>query len=255
MKIYVAHLKLSDFLTFSSNVGFVAIGRGQHKVSYTVYKPQPYLHNYALMYAFSGLLHASLASAVERRRTAIQKEIDYAGLSTIERNLYVYPAKPKKLSVKRLVANITGEGFIEVQVRPKGAYPWHVVHLCFAPGSEFETVVVTKENVRLPSTIRVGVKRQGVFDVLLEPANVAGETAGYSDPVNLGDVLKAGIRPKHMVVLLRTKTVRKGIPCSNIIARIYLDRLAVIKSRTAKFMIPLITPGGDVGGEPALQKQ
>lgn len=239
MKIYIVHLKLNDFLTFSSTVGFTSIGR----VSYTVYKPQPYLHNYALMYGFTGLLYASLASLAGKNVRDIKREIDYSGLDEIEKKLYVYPARPKRLNVKRLLANVKGEGFVEIQTNPKGAYPWHVIHVWFTPGTEFETVLVADDKVRIPNTIRIGVKRQGVFTVKLEPAKIEGTVDGLSDPVNLGDLMKRGIRPRQAIILLRTKTVRKNVPYSNIIARIYHDNLTIIKGENTEFFLPLLPTG------------
>ncbi|MEM1696117.1 MAG: hypothetical protein QXE66_05380 [Desulfurococcaceae archaeon] len=235
-KTYICSLKLCDYVTFSSTVGYANI----MGVTYTVYKPQPYIHNYPLMYGFGGLLYASLASPhVETT------EIDYSFLDEVEKKIYVYPARPRRIALRRMLLNIKGEGAVEVvQPKPKSVYPWHVVHLCFAPGSVFETVVVTRsDNVRIPRTIRVGVKRQGVFRVTCEEARVERYTSGSTDPVNLGDLSRYGLAPDSYVVLLSTKTVRKGVPNSNIIVKAYYkeNRVAVLRTCSrVEFRVPLI---------------
>ena len=242
MKILIARLKLNDFLTFSSSVGFSVIGG----VSYPVYKPQPYLHNYALMYAFAGLLYASPASPTKPRNPS---EIDYAGLDEIEKKFYVYPARPRHLVIKRFLCNIKSEGYAEpVQPRPKTIYPWHVAHIYFATGSLFETVVIVRdESVRLPKTIRLGVKRQGVFKVEYTEAIVEERrVSGVSDPINLGDVLRHKLVPDSYVLLLSTKTTRKNMPYSNYVVKGFYreERLVVVKGRlggdTIIFRIPLL---------------
>jgi len=243
MRIYVAELQLHNFLTFSSSVGFAVIGG----VSYPVYRPQPYIHNYALMYGFRGIPYASLAS-----KTGEYDEIDYSLLSEIENEIYVFPARPRSLVIKRVLCNIKGEGYAEpVQPKPKTVYPWHVAHMYIAPGSIFETVVLVKrEGIRLPSVIRIGVKRQGVFKVRYVEASIEGYTDGYSDPVNLGDVIRFRAEPDSYVVLLTTKTKRTGVPYSNYVVKGYYSRrvLAVIRARTGsrvtEFRLPI--PGAIV---------
>jgi len=238
MKIYVAELRLHDFLTFSSSVGFTVISR----VSYPVYRPQPYIHNYALMYGFRGIPYASLAS-----KAGEFQQIDYSMLNGIEDEIYVFPARPRALVIKRLLSNIRGEGYAEpVQPRPKTVYPWHVVHMYIAPGSVFETVILVKrEGIKLPSIVRIGVKRQGVFKVRYSEAEVKGCTSGYSDPINLGDAIRSGLKPGTYVVLLTTKTERFGIPYSNYVVKGFYERneLAVIRakvgSRDVVFKLPV----------------
>lgn len=235
-RVFICTLRLCDHLTFSSSVGYANVA----DVTYTVYKPQPYLHNYSLMYGFSGLLHVSLASP-----TIEITEIEYSWLNEIKKKLYVYPARPRKVILKRMLLNIKGEGVVEVvQPRPKSMYPWHVIHLYFAPGSEFETVVISKSaDVRIPSTIRVGAKRQGVFKVKFEEAVVKGYTSGLTDPVNVGDLVEHGMVPDFYTVLLNTKTVKRGAPGSNIIAKAYFKKaiVALLESRSGiMFRVPLL---------------
>lgn len=234
-KTYICTLRLCDYLTFSSTVGYTNI----MDVTYTVYKPQPYLHNYPLMYGFGGLLHVSLASPhVETM------QIDYSSLDDIEGRLYIYPARPRRIFLKRMLLNIKGEGAIEVQLKPKSIYPWHAVHLYFAPGSVFETVAIIKDDrVRIPKNIRVGVKRQGVFSVECEEASIKGYTSGLTDPVNLGDLSRYGLTPDSYVVLLNTKTARKGVPNSNTIVKAYYkeNKVALLETRSGmRFKVPLI---------------
>lgn len=232
-RTYICSMKLCDHLTFSSTVGYANI----MDVSYMVYKPQPYIHNYSLMYGLGGLLYASLWSPhVETGN------IEYSLLDEIEKRLYVYPARPRKIALKRMLLNIKGEGTVEVvQPKPKSMYPWHVVHLYFAPGSVFETVVVTKQDdIRIPSTIRIGVKRQGVFRVVCEEATFKGYTSGFTDPVNLGDLIRYNFIPDSYVVLLNTKTARRGVPDSNAIVKAYFKekRVALLESRNGiKFRV------------------
>jgi CRISPR type I-D-associated protein Csc1 len=237
-KLLIARLRLSDFLTFSSTISFTSIG----DVSYPIYKPQPYLHNYALMYGFAGLLYASLASPKGQLN-----EIDYGQLDEIEEKFYVYPARPKAIGVRRLLCHVKSEGFAEpVQPKPKTVYPWHVVHMAFTPGSEFETVIVVRdERIKLPKTIRVGVKRQGVFSVEYQPAEVKGYVSGLSDPINLGDALLNGLAPNSYVVLLSTRTSRRNVHHSNLIVKgyYYEDKLALIeatKGGRTTFKLPLM---------------
>jgi len=236
----VARLNLHNFLTFSSSVGYSVIGR----VTYTAYRPQPYIHNYVLMYGFSGLLYTSLASPTNPKHP---NEIDYSFLDDIEKKLYVYPARPRHIVVKRMLCNIKSEGYAEpVQPKPKSMYPWHVAHVYFAPGSVFETVIIVKDDsVRPPRTIRIGVKRQGVFKVKYAEAEVKDYTNGVSDPINLGDVTRLGIKPDSYTVVLTTKTIRKGVLYSNSIVKgLYRSRaLAVIEARIGgeaiEFKLPI----------------
>jgi len=237
-KVLIARLKLNDFLTFSSTISFTSIGG----VSYPIYKPQPYLHNYALMYGFAGLLYASLASPGKQLN-----EIDYSQLNEIKEKFYVYPARPKAIVVRRLLCHVKSEGFAEpVQPKPKTVYPWHVVHMAFTPGSEFETVVIVRdERTRLPKTIRIGVKRQGVFSVEYRPAEVRGYVSGFSDPINLGDARLNNLTPDSYVVLLSTRTSHKNIPHSNLIVKGYYreDKLALIEATEGEkttFKLPLM---------------
>ncbi|MEM1703593.1 MAG: hypothetical protein QXQ31_06035 [Zestosphaera sp.] len=235
-KTYICTLRLCDYMTFSSTVGYANV----MGVTYAVYKPQPYLHNYPLMYGLGGLLYASLASPhVETT------EVDYSFLDEVEKRFYVYPARPRRIALKRMLLNIKGEGAVEiVQPKPKSMYPWHVMHLYFAPGSVFETVVVARlDNVRIPSTIRVGVKRQGVFRVVCEEASVKGYTSGSTDPVNLGDLTRYKLNPDSYIVLLNTKTARRGVPSSNTIVKAYYreNRVTLLETRSGiKFRVPLI---------------
>jgi len=217
MKILICKLKLNNFLTFSSFVGYSVIAG----VSYQVYKPQPYIHNYALMYGFAGLLYASLASP--RKHV---NEIEYRFLDMIEKKMYIYPARPRSLKIKRMLCNIKGEGYVDVvQPKPKSVYPWHVAHIYFAPGSIFETVLILfEENLKLPKTIRIGVKRQGVFEVSYREAKIAKDTSGFTDPVNLGDMERFGLTPDSYAVVLSTKTRRKGVPYSNIIVKAFYSK-------------------------------
>ncbi len=235
MKPYICELKLCDYLTFSSTTDYANVGG----VTYMVYKPQQYIHNYALMYGFSGLLHASLASIAKR-----VLEIDYNLLDEIEEKVYVYPARPISVSIKRMLLNIRGEGAVDVvQPKPKSVYPWHVCHMCFPPGSLFETVLLVKdENYRIPATIRVGVKRQGVFRVKCREVEERSRTRGFTDPVNLGDLLKYGLKPSYYKLLLETKTVRKDVPYSNTIVKAYFDRevIDVLKVGEKTFRVPLL---------------
>lgn len=238
VKPYICALRLCDHLTYSSAVGFAEIAG----VSYTAYRPQPYLHNYPLMYGFAGLLHASLAS-----RSIEVSEIDYSGLNEVERTLYVYPARPRSIALKRMLLNIKGEGAVDlVQPKPKGMYPWHVVHLYFAPGSIFETVVLARSSsIRVPSAIRVGVKRQGTFSVKCEEAAVKGYVKGLTDPINLGDLYRSRkvVKPQSYTVLLNTKTVRKGVPYSNMVVKAYFDEpvVAVLGAKSGMtFRVPII---------------
>jgi len=242
MKVLVARLRLCNFLTFSSTVGYTAIG----DVTYTVYRPQPYIHNYALMYGFAGLLYVSLASPTSPRSPY---EVDYSFLDEVERKIYVYPARPRYLVVKRMLCNIRGEGYGEpLAPNPKSMYPWHVAHVYFAPGSVFETVVlVFDEAVRLPRTVRLGVKRQGVFKVEYAEAEIRGFADGISDPINLGDAARQGLAPDSYVVVLTTKTVRRGVPYSNYVVKgLYTGKnraLAVIEGRlggeAVEFRLPV----------------
>jgi hypothetical protein len=224
LRVLIAELKLCDFLTFSSTLAFTIIGG----ISYPVYKPQPYLHNYALLYGFAGILYASLASPKKQ-----VDEIDYRYLEEVEREIYVYPARPRNISVRRLLCNVKSEGYVEpFNWRPKSIYPWHVVHLAFMPGSVFETVILIRNpNIKLPNTIRIGVKRQGVFTVKYYQAEIKGYINGFSDPLNLGDVIKKGYTPSSYVTLLTTRTLRRDVPYSNIIAKGYYTekKLAVIE--------------------------
>jgi len=241
MKILIAKLKLHNFLTFSSSIGFSVIGG----VSYPVYKPQPYIHNYALMYGFAGLLYASLASPTKPKHP---NEIDYNFLQDIEKKIYVYPARPSHLVIKRMLCNIKSEGYAEpTQPKPKTMYPWHVAHVYFGPESVFETVVAVKdESVKLPSVIRIGVKRQGVFKIEYAQAKIKDFTNGISDPINLGDMLKFGLRPDSYILVLSTKTKRVGVPYSNYIVKgLYREKkLAVIEGRIGKdtvtFKLPIL---------------
>jgi len=239
MKLLVARLKLCNFLTFSSSVGYSVIGG----VTYTVYRPQPYFHNYALMYGFAGLLYASLASPTTPKNPS---EINYSLLNDIEEKFYVYPARPRHLVVKRMLCNIKSEGYAEpVQPKPKSMYPWHVAHVYFAPGSIFETVVLVKDNsVRLPRTVRVGVKRQGVFKVEYAEAEIKGYTNGVSDPTNLGDVARWGVKPDSYTIVLTTKTLRKGVPYSNYVVKgLYRDKvLATIEARIGDEIVEFRLP-------------
>ncbi len=232
VELLVAELKLCDFLTFSSTILPVEIG----DVTYPTYRPAPYIHNYPLMYAFSGLTHASLTSP---SKPGNPSEVSYLLLDEIERNLYVYPASPVLIDMTRLIGNVKSEGFAEPRkVRPKSLYPWHVAHMAFAPGSAFETVIlVTNENVKLPGTIRLGVKRQGVFEVRYYHAKVKGFVSGWSDPVNLGDVIRYGLEPEQYYTLLTTKTVHKSRQFSNMIVRGYYSesKLSVIEVSSGQY--------------------
>lgn len=241
MRILIAQLKLHGFLTFSSTVGFSAIGG----VSYTVYKPQPYIHNYALMYGFAGLPYVSLASPTNPENPG---ELNFSFLQELEKKIYVYPARPRHIVVKRMLCNIKGEGYAEpITPHPKSMYPWHVAHIYFSPGSVFETVIVVKDDsIRLPSVIRIGVKRQGVFKVDYINAEVGKEfVSGISDPVNLGDMEKLGFKPDSYILVLASKSRRVGWPQSNYIVKGFYkeNKLAVIKGKaegeTILFRLPV----------------
>lgn len=208
--IYVCTLKLAGHLTFSSSISVTTIPSRRGKdAAFTVYKPAMVIHNYPLMYAFSGYAHGSLVSFRISHTQVLKGEVpppEYTLMKEITNRLYVYPARPRHILLDRMLAVATGEHIVQHVGQPKAMYPWRVIHYYFLPGSIFETVVLTKNGVRLPRTIRLGVKRQGVFEVSCRRAVVKGEIEAYTDPVNIADVEAWGYKPKSYITLLEPKS-------------------------------------------------
>lgn len=238
MELLACRLHLHGFLTFSSFTSVVPYGN----TSFTEYKPAPVIHNYPLMYAFFGLVHGSLASKVRERPIEDAVRVappDYRLLKEVLRKLYVFPAKPYRLITTKMLAVAGGERLVQLVPKPKAMYPWRVVHQYFAPGSIFDTILlVYDEDYIPPKTIRLGVKRYGVFRVECVKANIVGEWHWYSDPVNVADIEKWGYTIVRQVTVLSPK---KG---TAEIARVILNKPvkrieALFTEGRVEFKVPL----------------
>lgn len=235
-------LRLEGYLTFSSTAAPAMVGRD---LTVTEYRPAPVIHNIPLAYALAGLLHGSLGSRVNPPpwKAALEPPL-YMIADEIRRRFYVYPAKPVKIVLERQLAIAGGERLVSLQAQFKSMYPWRVLHQYYAPGSEFITTVIAPPEWKNPRVVRFGTKRYGVARVICKEAEAVHAGLGFSDPVNLRDILSWGLKPRRIVVLLDHKN-----PTAGRIVRAELDTLYEIRARinggTYSMLLPL-PPGAKV---------
>jgi CRISPR type I-D-associated protein Csc1 len=232
---YLCLLKLEGYLTFSSSATPVVVGRD---LTVTEYRPAPVIHNIALTYALAGLPHGSLGSRVNPPPWKTRTEPPlYMVASELKERFYVYPAKPIRVVLERQLAIAGGEKLVSLQAQFKSMYPWRVLHQYYAPGSEFLTTVLAGQQWRPPRVVRLGAKRYGVARVECREAEASQAGPGFSDPVNLNDILSWGLKPRRVIVLLDHKNTTAGR-----IVRAELDSLYEVKARMGGHTYSMLLP-------------
>lgn len=229
-------LRLEGYLTFSSTAAPAMVGRD---LTVTEYRPAPVIHNIPLTYALAGLPHGSLGSRVNPPPWKAKPEPPlYVAAEELREKIYVYPAKPVRIVLERQLAIAGGERLVSLQAQFKSMYPWRVLHQYYAPGSEFVTTVLAPPEWRPPRVVRFGAKRYGVARVVCREAEAVHAGLGFSDPVNLRDILSWGLKPHRIVVLLDHKNPTAGRIVRAELSTLYEIR-ARINGRTYFMLLPL----------------
>ena len=254
LRLYHAWLRVHGIVFFSSRV-YPAGGIGG-----TVEETAPYIHNYPLIYALSGLPAESYAVTPSRhyavlggrgsaplRYPLVEKVLEGLVAGDLSEGLvYAYPAAPRRVVARKFFMAAKGHGYAEFRGRLKTGFP-RTVHLVgLGPGSELEAFVVASSPLPRRLYARIGMKRMGALLVELDEAWVAGPAGEdvSSHPVNLGDLRAWGLEPRDWVVVLETRSIPMGCPdCARVgYARTKLYRVEwmdhVTKRRRAAF-IPL----------------
>ena len=228
-------LRLDGYLTFSSTATPVVVNRD---LTVTEYRPAPVIHNIPLTYALAGLPQGSLGSRVNPPPwKAVPEPPEYTVAEELRAWFYVYPAKPVRIVLERQLAIAGGERLVSLQAQFKSMYPWRVLHQYYAPGTVFLTAVLAPPDWKPPRVARLGVKRYGVMRVECNGAEAVMAEPGFSDPVNLRDIVSWGLRPRRAIILLDHKN-----PTAGRIARVELDRLYLLRARIGGRVYSMLLP-------------
>jgi len=227
LRAYLADMHLHGILLFSS-VCRPALA----KPGGAFIQCAGYIHNYALIYGFSNVPVASYAVVPSRHflayrsletrsrriapflasarpltyllvREAIEK------LLRDEDSIYVYPAQPVEVHVKKFLMSAKGSGYAEVRGSLKTVYPRMEHYVALVPPSRFKTIVLASGRKELPKVmfVRIGMKRLGIFKVVLRECRIdrrVPDPRWSSLPVNLYDTELFGYDVMDFVKVLET---------------------------------------------------
>lgn len=252
LSVYIAKLELQGVLLFATEQrpslaeeGGAVISTGQ------------FIHNYPLIYGFLGKsveayavipsLHFMTYEEISRSRfrpTLARKPLQYTSVEEqVESfasgrrrdggSLYVFPAYPLRVAVRKLFMAAKGSGYAEIRGRLKTVYPRLVHYVALVPPSTFSTVVLAY-GVELPRTlyVRVGMKRMGLFRVTLSEAEVEGrirEPRWTTLPVNLHDLRLFGYSAIDFLKVLETRSKSPKKPDASVVGYAMCENLFKIR--------------------------
>lgn len=188
----------------------------------------PYVHNYPVMYGLMGksaeayFVIPSLHEAYYADRKAKGEGLRYTSVKRMiddfasgkEGSFYAFPLVPRTFTVSSFLLSAESWSYV-VPTRGglKNVFPRLTSYSAIMPGSRFVTFVAVHGDARLPSYIRIGKKRWGVFrvdyeEVHIERVEKRKDTAS-SLLVNSEDVKRFGFKVKSFARVLETPNFRE----------------------------------------------
>jgi hypothetical protein len=150
----------------------------------------PVIHNYPLTIAFLNQpVELSYANISGKIHFSLKPEIVWE-----KYGFYIYPARAVKMHVRNILFSMGGTGYVTIKPKTRAPVPDLTVHQVYLPGTIFHTYLITKANrpPRLPSILRLGAKRYGVFKLSYKKVGFTfktGETAMVTHPFNANDTV------------------------------------------------------------------
>mgnify|MGYP001626199304 CR=1 FL=1 len=225
LKIYIADLELQGVLLFATEQRPSLAEEGGAVIS-----TGHYIHNYPLIYGFANrnvesysvipslhflsyedLKKSQFAPKIARSPLCYSfVEEQLKNLLGDKESIYVFPACPEKIVVKKFFMQAKGSGYAESRGALKIVYPRLEHYVALVPPSRFKTVVLTN-GVELPHMVfvRIGMKRMGLFKVYLREARIERqieELAWTNIPVNLFDIEQFGYSVEDFIKVLETRS-------------------------------------------------
>lgn len=263
IKVYIADLHLHGVLLFATEQRPSLAEEGG-----AIITTGHYIHNYPLIYGIAGVnvesyavipsLHFTfyesekiqdLKPRIARtplRYGFVEEQIE--GLLEGRDSIYVFPAYPIKVSIKKFFMQAKGTSYAEFRGRLKTVYPRLVHYVAIVPPSEFKSIVLTS-NVEMPRELymRIGMKRMGLFKVYLREAEISGrieDLAWSSVPVNIYDVSLFGYSPIEIIKVMETRSKPPSKPSTSVIGYIRARGLFLVeptkkKLRREEYRVPL----------------
>lgn len=257
--VYVADLELQGVLMFSTEQKPSLAEEGGALIS-----SGHFIHNYPLIYGFAqrsvesyaiipSLHYLSYEELEESRFTPklAKKPLHYGFVEEQIRSfldggggIYIFPAFPLRVFVKKLFMAARGTGYAEFRGALKTVFPRIVHYIAIVPPSLFRTVVLAK-NVHLPEDmyIRIGMKRMGILRVRLRRADIVGREGAAtwsSIPVNLHDVeIHFKYTVEDFLRVLETRSKPPGKPKVSLIGYIKARNLFRVACDNIEYRLPL----------------
>lgn len=263
IKVYIADLQLHGVLLFATEQRPSLAEEGG-----AIITTGHYIHNYPLIYGIAGVNVESYAVIPSLHFTFYESEKMQALKPRIARtplrygfvekqierllegrdSIYVFPAYPTKVSIKKFFMQAKGTSYAEFRGRLKTIYPRLVHYVAIVPPSEFRSIVLTS-NVEMPRELymRIGMKRMGLFKVYLREAEISGrieDLAWSSVPVNIYDVSLFGYSPIESIKVMETRSKPPSKPSTSVIGYIRARGLFLVeptkkKLRREEYRVPL----------------
>ena len=257
LNAYVVDMYLLGLLLFSSEQRPAIAEPGG-----AVITTSHFIHNYPLIYGFNNRpveaytvipsLHFLSYEKLGKSRFApklAREPLKYTFVEEQIRRLlrgepaiYVFPAYPERVFVRKFFMAAKGFGYAEFRGRLKTVYPRLEHYVAITPPSRFKTVVLS--TVELPPVlyIRIGMKRMGLFRARLHKAKIIGRVEEYawtSVPVNLYDVGLFGYTIYDAVKLREKRSKPPEKPLSSVIGYVKTNNLVVLAYGRERLRVPV----------------
>lgn len=198
-----------------------------------IHVPGMVFHNYGLTLALAGYI--------------VDPDVGYASVFNVTRykspielykryGVYAYPAVPIKQIVKEVLMAGQGEAIVNIRGRGRLAYPTFTKNVVLMPGSELETLVISREPLpRKRFVVRYGAKRAGTLLVDLIPVEPEmAENCEVSYPFNVSDVVDV---KNYVVVLPHTAG---DIGTFGVASKAYVYEVQRSHGRRYKIVVPAL---------------
>lgn len=159
--------------------------RAQPSSQFYISQPLPIFHNYGLILALGGYIVDPDTGYVSRfGATRYKKPVDLFKCFGV----YAYPATVSKAILGEVLMAGNNEGMVMVRGRSRLAYPFFTKNVVLMPGSELETLVISRREMPRKIVVRIGAKRNGVLRIKLNPVRIKlVDYASITHPFNVDD--------------------------------------------------------------------
>jgi len=259
-KVYRVEVEVHGYLVFSSAVmPAVRSSRGGPVPLGALVVSNTYIHNYPLIYALGGRAAESYAVIPSMHVSSYERGGKGAGLSysyvremlnwiLLDREpwFYVFPLEPVEVKTQLILLSSESWSYaLPVRSPTKNVFPRLVNYVAIAPGSRFETIVVSKGiSWGVERYVRIGKKRWGAMrlrfeelereELELSGSGGARPERRLSPMINLGDAEVLGIKLDRFVKVLETPSKPINRPDASIIGYGYSKYYVVFKDRRGR---------------------